>query len=152
MWTVSRPRWLGSKQWIPIKNPRELLPRGGLTGDIVELALLAVLAVVVLVPIILGTLEYLFKLLIRPVRLLVQPSARAAGWGFDVVQVIPAGTPLTAKPAPVRLHIRVPHRAGAQQLRQHIASLLPTGGGLRHPQVQQAFRHFGATVHTATPR
>jgi hypothetical protein len=151
VWTVARSKWLGSRQWIPIKNPRELLPSGGLTGDVFELALLVVLAVVVLVPIVLGTVEYLLKLLIRPLRLLIQPSARAAGWGFDVVQVVPAGAPVTAKPVPVRIHVRVPDRAGARRLRKHLASFLPTGGGLHHPQIQQAFRDFDATVQADSP-
>jgi hypothetical protein len=146
VWTVGRTRWLGSRQWIPIKNPREFIPSAGLTGDIFELALLVVLAILVLVPIILGTLEYLLKLLIRPLRLLLQPSARDVGWGFDVVQVVPAGAPVTVKPTPVRMHIRVPNRAGARQLRQQFVTCLPTGGGLHQPQIQQGLRVANATV------
>jgi hypothetical protein len=140
VWNVGRTRWWGSRQWIPVKNPRELLPSGGLTGDIVELVLLALLALVVLVPIILGTLEYLIKLMTRPLRLWLQPSARAAGWGFDLVQVVPAGAPMDAKLAPVRTRVRVPTRVGARYLRGQLVALLPQGGGLQDFQVAEAFR------------
>ena len=83
--------------------------------------------------------------------LLLQPSAQDAGWGFDVVQVVPAGAPVTAKPVPVRMHIRVPDRAGARQLRKQLLDALPTGGGLQHPQIQQALRDSNATVQTDSP-
>ncbi|WP_147397314.1 hypothetical protein [Amycolatopsis panacis] len=145
VWSVGRVRWLGTRQWIPIKNPRELLPSGGLTGDFVELAFLALLVLVVLIPIILGTLEYLVKLLFRPLRLLLQPSARAVGWGFDLVQVVPTGAPVDANISPVRMHIRVSTRVNARYLRGQLLALLPQGGGLQNFRVSEEFRKVEAT-------
>jgi hypothetical protein len=136
VWTVDRPRWLGSRQWIPIKIPREMPAFGGISGDIFDLVVFVVIAVVWLIPKILGTLEYLIKLAIRPFRLLLQPSARAAGWGFDVVQVVAAD----AAPAPVRRHVWASDRAGARRLHQLLVSRLPEGGRFDQPGIQQALR------------
>jgi hypothetical protein len=151
VWTVGRPKWLGSRQWIPIKIPREMPAAGGFSGDIFELVVVVVVAVVWVVPKILGTLEYLIKLLIRPFRLLLQPSARTAGWGFDVVRAVAANAPVTEKPAPVRMRVWAPNRAGVRRLHQVVLSQLPEGGGFGRPEIQQAVRDIGATVRTVTP-
>jgi hypothetical protein len=151
VWIVGRPKWLGSRQWIPMKFPREIPALGGTSGDLLELAVMAVIAVVWLVPAILGTLEYLIKLAVRPFRLLLRSSARSAGWGFDVVRAVAADAPVTDKPAPVRMTVWAPNRAGVRRVHRVVLSQLPEGGGLHRPDIQQAVHEAGAAIRAVAP-
>ncbi|WP_215548584.1 hypothetical protein [Amycolatopsis sp. CA-230715] len=144
IWVVGKPRWRGSRRWVPFGRARDFLPADGLGGDIADLVVLVFGALVAGLVLLVSTMEYLAKLLARPIRLLVQPSARRAGWQFDVVEFVPAEADVTSEIVPVPRQVCAPTRTAKRDLRAGLVAQLRTGRALattaRTPRCPRAAR------------
>ena len=144
-WTVGRVRWLGSSQWVSMRLPKDgPLKGGGWSGNIFEAVFVAVYVAVVAIRISLGVTEYLIKLAARPLRMRLQPSARAAGWGFEVSRAAPTVAGPEARP--VTTCVRLPARPQAHRVREQLVALLPSTVSLDSPRVVEALRAASATT------
>lgn len=133
-WQITKPKWVG-KARRPVAEIRSRfeMPSGGVDDLILIIPLVGWLFLVIA-----SAIEAtIHALVVNPLRWISSPTARRAGWDFDVTYGVPADP--RVGPTPKRLTIttmRSPSRAAADHVRTRLVNGLVPGMTLADPPVR----------------
>lgn len=144
-WELSRPRWLASWRKFRLDTAIDLIP-DGVGNSIIDAVIVLPMWVVAAVLFVLSVVEFLIHLLITPIRYLVQPSVRRAGWKFDLINQETEGPKKVHVTRTTTTSLWTPTRRSALKLRKELRQHLRAGASLSDPAVGQSLVAARATV------